>query len=345
MLNEDGLLLLLVFGACVLVVLGTLELLWPTRPRHPRRRSAVARDLSRRPPAPFAPPPRAPRPARMAPPIARPPVARATQAPSPPPEPRAPAELLDAVQRRLAPLGTPPEPIAVVSPPAPVETVASTGSAITEPILVPEPGASVVDRGFALLKEQRHGEVVTLAEKALRATKAARGSAPTAGDAQDKARLWGLVGLAKHGLGDYEGARFALEEAVALASGSERPTWEGHLVALTMAFGRRSIAGAGTASPADRIASLGQAIEWLERGLAISPNDPEPRDVVTAARDALWGAHEAVVNDLLQRRALTEARRMLEDVIADPECPPERRLAFCRLLDGVNADAPRPEPR
>ena len=76
-----------------------------------------------------------------------------------------------------------------------------------------------------------------------------------------------------------------------------------------------------------------------------SPNDPVLRDAVTAARESLWAAHEALVNDLLRRHEIAAARRALEDVIADPECPPDRRLAFCRLLDGVNADTQRPDSR
>jgi hypothetical protein len=190
-----------------------------------------------------------------------------------------------------------------------------------------------VDRGFALLKARRFDEVVTSAQEALRSR---------AASAQDAAKLWGLTGLGKQGLDDAEGARFAFEEAIALASGAERQTWEGHLVALTLTVGRRALERLPKTPAGDRVGSLTSAIAWLERGLAIAPSDPALREVVASAHDALWGAHEAVVNDLLQRRALTEARRMLEDVIADPECPPERRLAFLRLLDGVNADAPRP---
>jgi hypothetical protein len=37
MLTEDGLLFLAVLAACGLVVLGALELVWPTRPRHRER--------------------------------------------------------------------------------------------------------------------------------------------------------------------------------------------------------------------------------------------------------------------------------------------------------------------
>ena len=38
MLSEEALILLATFGAIALVVLGALELLWPSKPRHPVRR-------------------------------------------------------------------------------------------------------------------------------------------------------------------------------------------------------------------------------------------------------------------------------------------------------------------
>src|SRR5688572_3562066 len=48
MLSEEALLLFVVLGAVALLVLGVLELLAPTRHRHPRRRRAPARDPWRR---------------------------------------------------------------------------------------------------------------------------------------------------------------------------------------------------------------------------------------------------------------------------------------------------------
>ena len=326
MLNEDALLLILALGACALVVLGTLELLWPTRPRYPRRRPLPVRDLPRRVPPPL-------RPAgarRMA-------AAPRVSTPSPMEPPVTPAVPLDPreVPEPVAVAPTPPASAAVAENPPPA------AAAPSERTVSSEPEGSVVERGLALLYAQRLDEVVALAQGALSAMKGT-GGAPSAGADGDAARLWGLVGLAKQGLNDLEGARFAFEEAIAVASGTERPTWEGHLVSLTLAVGRRTVAAAATASAAERVASLTSAVEWLERGLAVSPNDAELRNVVASAREGLWVAHEAVVNDLLQRHETAEARRALEIVIADPECPPDRRLAFCRLLDGIDsANEPR----
>src|SRR5262249_23576171 len=45
MLSEEALIVLAAFGACALLILGVLELLWPTRPRHaiPRRKPITSR--------------------------------------------------------------------------------------------------------------------------------------------------------------------------------------------------------------------------------------------------------------------------------------------------------------
>jgi len=38
-LSEEALVLMAVVGACALLILGTIELIWPSKPRHPVRRS------------------------------------------------------------------------------------------------------------------------------------------------------------------------------------------------------------------------------------------------------------------------------------------------------------------
>lgn len=140
------------------------------------------------------------------------------------------------------------------------------------------------------MKAQRLDEVVALAEEALAARKSATTLVPPAAAAREAAGLWGLIGLARQGLDDLDGARFALEEAIALAPGGERSVWERHLVALALAVGRRSIERAATGPAADRVASLESAVEWLERGLAIAPHDAELREAAELAARALQAA-------------------------------------------------------
>ena len=122
MLSEEALILIVIAGASMLIVLGLLELVWPTRPRHPMRR-----------------PPRQPLPLNRIEPPARP---RLTLSIAPS---RPPAEL---VFRRppgylgpppLPEAATPPEPPKPPEPVAPVETTASVeASAAVEPAAPPE---------------------------------------------------------------------------------------------------------------------------------------------------------------------------------------------------------------
>jgi tetratricopeptide (TPR) repeat protein len=372
MLSEDGLLLVVVFVACALVALGTLELVWPTRPRHAQRRPAAARDPWRRARSRTVPPARFPHGAPGPAPEA------SLEAPGPRAVSDVPTEspgLVAAAPALLASDGIPAAPPAVVeaasratgdgpptpvpgvvssvTPPAeqaprersrpartavsppPVAPIADAPPPITPPPATPrgaEPEGSVVERASALLTRGRFAEVLALGEEGLKATRSDGMWAPTAGAARETARLWGLVGLAKQELDDVEGARFAFEEAIALAPRSERTTWERHLAALALTVGRRPLGDVATEPGTARVVSLRSAIDWLDRGLAVSPGDAELRDTLTAAREALWRAHGAVLEGLLQRREFAEARRILGEALADPECPPGWQRQFRRLL-------------
>src|SRR5207247_2549311 len=65
MLSEEALILIAVVGACALLILGILELIWPSRPRHPVRRSPPSKG-----PAPTLAKPTAAAPVRVTPPVA-----------------------------------------------------------------------------------------------------------------------------------------------------------------------------------------------------------------------------------------------------------------------------------
>lgn len=379
MLSEEGLLLVVILVACGLVVLGTLEFVWPTRPRHPQRRPGAVRDPLRRA-RPRTAPPRLVAAASTQPAIETPAVA----APS---EPLASPVLLEVPQflgatppvSGLAPAVVAAEPPTVDAPtaapdlgsvtsatapaettrpdrprpararpiprPAPPLVTAAEPPPSQAPVVLPpvapprvdpspraEPERSVADHGLALVKAGRFSEAATLGQEALAAAKSADVPVPTASATQETARLWGVVGLGKAGLDDLEGARFAFEEAIALASRSERLTWERHLVDVALAVGRKSLVDVDAESGPEHVAALRLAIDWLERGLDVAPDDAELRATLTAARDALWPAHETIVKGLVDRQEFAEARRMLTEVMADPECPPERQGAFRRLL-------------
>src|SRR5690348_6456147 len=207
MLSEEALIILAAFGACGLLILGVLELLWPTRPRHPVR--------ARRPV-----PPRAARPHRQSaltrhardrrPPYVRP---LLPLAPSPVP----PAPLTSAI------VGVSPRAAEVVAVPA--DAADEPAQPIAAATLAPE---TVVEVCFALYQEQRYTDVIERAADALTAGPDGR---PVT-DLQAQAALWSVVALARQALGEDTGARTALENAIAVAPAADRPTYEGRLAAL-----------------------------------------------------------------------------------------------------------------
>jgi tetratricopeptide (TPR) repeat protein len=359
MLNEAGLIFIGVLIAAGLVVLGALELVWPTRPRYPIRGSARSRDPWRRARArsavPSGPAPTATAPVDAAtgraPTDADESVTIATSVAESPPSPHDSFAVEDA-PRATTDISVP--DVVTVAPPPPVPAPAESvfeRPQVTHawPAPSPEPLEEVaetpasarpeheftaVERCFTLLEEERYAEVVAAGEEALEAQTSTTASALAPAAAEEMARLWGVVGLAKQALEDLEGARFAFEEAIALAPGTERLTWERYLMALALTAGRQALSVATEAGPprADRVNTVRSAIEWLERGLAVAPDDADIREALASAHDVLWPAYEAAVRALVRRQEFVQARRVLEEVMADPECPPAQQSAFRSLL-------------
>ena len=154
MLSEEALILIAVVGAVALLVLGILELVWPSRPRHPVRRSQALRVKAVAPPtpamlpkaAPLANPPTVPEPVATPRPAAAQAVEnepaptrrrRSTVSPHARPHarrafPTAPAE------PRAAAIVRPAQPDVVAPPPSASEeaTVVSTPNPEPEPPVV-----------------------------------------------------------------------------------------------------------------------------------------------------------------------------------------------------------------
>ncbi|HEV8641793.1 MAG TPA: hypothetical protein VGV13_11900 [Methylomirabilota bacterium] len=148
MLSEEALILFAAAGACVLLILGVLELIAPTRPRRLRRREARSPELRRRGYVPRT--PAAKRAARALAEPVRAPVRPAVEDAGPPIE-----QLLisqaEAVKPRASALPAPPppverrpaEPTTTVreSPIAPARAVEPEPTIELEPAVGPEPAA------------------------------------------------------------------------------------------------------------------------------------------------------------------------------------------------------------
>jgi tetratricopeptide (TPR) repeat protein len=186
----------------------------------------------------------------------------------------------------------------------------------------------LVERCFALYQEKRFDEVVTIAEDAL--TRGRADAIP-----RETAALWSVVGLAKQGLGDDDGAHAALESSIATAPDNERPTYRRHLATLALDAAQARTARAGSHDVGDRMAVIRMAIVWTERGLAAVPWDPGLIDAREAAHDALWQAYEQAATSLLQRQEFTGARQLLREALDDLKLPPARAAGFRGLLSGT----------
>ena len=313
-LTEEALIFVVALGALGLVVLGTLELLWPSKPRHPVRRStppapAVA-SASRRVDAAAERRWRSNRPRHAA-------SARDSHVRRPPKstEPPRPVPPFTRVPR-----ARPPQPVE----PAPLEPVAARA-------------VSIVDRCFTLYQEHRYADVVTVATAAL-ADDAPAARRPA--DGKEAAALWSVVALAQQGLGDQAGARAALEAAIATAPETDRVTYQRQLATLALGVAQDLIASAGAHVAPDsenRVSALREALAWLEGGRAAAPGDAALRELATTAETLLWPAYEQVVMALVQRQEFNAARRLLREALEHERLPSARAETFRELFSGTFA--------
>lgn len=319
MLSEEALVLLAVLGALALLILGILELVWPTRPRHGRRGYSAPADAVRRArrraalgAAGYE---RRDEPHR---------VAEALVLDAPTMEPHGADALSvepardDAFAELLEASVAPPE-----REPAEEETPA-------DPRRVLEP--SPVETCFELYQAKRFDEVVALGTATL------AGSAAPPPSAHERAALWSVVGLARQELGDHEGARAALESAVQVAPESDRATYQRHLATLALNVAQALLARAESRSAQEgdeRLADMRHALAWFTRGLAAVPGDHTLAELSAETDRALWPAYEQVVMALIQRQEYHAARRLLREALADERFPEARGEQFRELLLGT----------
>jgi tetratricopeptide (TPR) repeat protein len=345
-LREEELILVAVVGGSALLILGILELIWPSTPRHPVRRPQPAR-------APPPPPAKTPTPARTAAP-AMPLRERRSQV-SPHARPHAgsadrvgervsffssvlpfpieglAAPVLEAEAERL------PEPVVAAEappepPPEPSPAPLPASSPEPAPTATGRADLLLVERCFSLYEDRRYDEVVSVGEEALARLRDTPLSTP---QARTTAALWAVVALAKQALGDDVGASVALESALGVAPAEERVMYQQDIAALSYSAAQAALARAGSSDTDDRVAEVRRALAWSERGLGAVPSDGRLREMRETARAAIWPAYEQSVRKLLQRREFRVARRLLREALEDPEIPAARVGPFEELLLGT----------
>jgi hypothetical protein len=318
LLSEEALIVLAAFGACGLLVLGVVELLWPARRRQPMRRL---------PPAVL----HTPRPHRTSAlvrhtlEVGRSPYRRRAGA----------VTTLDAPDPGQ---GMEPEPVEPV-PVEPVEDALVAASPPEPPFLdasvveaEPEPrrpaGVPAVEAVYELYQEGRHAEAIEVATAAL-------GVAP---GPSETAALWSVVALAHRAQGADSEARVALEAAISVASATERTAYLRQLAALAESVARGRLADAERRAAPDseeRLGALRDAVVWLDCALAAAPDAEALTELAAGAQDRLWPAWERTIMALVQRHDYRAARRLLREALADPSFPASHGDTFRGLFSGT----------
>jgi tetratricopeptide (TPR) repeat protein len=319
-LSEEALIFLAALAALGALALGVLEVLWPTRPKHPVRRVSV----------PAAPPPPPPPIATSVAPPRRWRSRRRRHAMNDgrlPYRRRQPSEpvtvaLRAAFEEEPLPIPSPPPVVAVTPRRVPLAAVAPAPA---------QTDVDVVEHCFALYQAGEYRDAVAAATAAM-AAKAA------IGEAAQVARLWSIVALARQAMEDAAGARTALEAALTTAPDSERPAYARQLASLATEVAQmfvRSAAGGRGPSSEEDLERLRQALDWAERGTAAVPGDDGLRELAADLQRRLWPAYERVVMGLAQRQQYGAARRLLREALDDRRFPSARAATFRELFSGT----------
>ncbi len=302
MLTEEALIFLGGLAALGAVAIGVLELLWPTRPKHPTRPASVP---STPPPAPVSTSLASPRRWRSS---RRRHASNGARAP---------------YRRREA--GEP-------------ASVSLRAAFEEEPLPLAEPDAApsevevdAVERCFALHQTGEYAAAIAAATAAMAVSAAT-------GEAARVARLWSIVALARQAMDDAAGARTALEAAFTTAPEAERAAYARQLASLGSEVAQRLVAsvagGRGPSSEAD-VSRLREALDWAERGATAVPSDAGLRALAADVERRLWPAYERVVMALAQRQQFAAARQLLSEALDDRRFPSARAATFRELFSGT----------
>jgi hypothetical protein len=296
-LSEEALIFLGGLAALGAVALGVLELLWPTRPRHPVRRIVVTAEP---------------------PPAAGPSVAALMALP----------RRWRSRRRRhaLNGNGMPYRRRASTEP-----VTASLRAAFEEEPPHDGDAADAVERSFALYQDGAHVEAVAAATAAM-AGKAVGGQAAEVARLwsivalarqamNDPAGARTALEAALTTAPDAERPAYARQLASLAAE-----------VAHDLTAGFENGRGPSSEHDLDR---LRQALDWAERGSAVVPEDEALRGLATDLQRRLWPACERVVLGLVQGQRFGAARAVLREALDDPRFPSTRAATFRELFSGT----------
>jgi hypothetical protein len=339
MLTEEALILLATLGASGMLVLGVVEFVWPSRPKHSRpRRARVAAPSCLDSEVTGQIPRRAPATALMAEPAIV-----------------EPAPFMSADTPVIEPMAVITEPFHHWRPaPSSIESSVSlsiarseTGSLFGdrthEPVSSPMPDHAVslggprpqvlpIDRCLAMYNERRFAEVVTLGSAALELH---AGMASVSNRSDEAAALLDLVGLSKQELGDRAGARAAFRSAICGADPRARAKYVRHLIALVRSVADPEMAAAD--DDATRLRDLRACVGALDDTLAMVPGDEGVQAAQAMVRDALAPACERLVARVVSGEEDQEARELVLETLTDHAMPMAWRERLREQLTAVSS--------
>ena len=330
MLTEEALILLATLGAAGMLVLGVLELLWPSRPTpSAARRARTTPSEDDEPDASpltwrllgeravvvsdVEPPARTFRPEEI---WVSPPATDASsevavgESVVAEPVVASPADASDATQ--FAPTAQAPS-IANEFPQerfvSPIPERAALHDEVRGPVLP-------IETCVAMYEAQRFTEVVSLGSAALELH---AGMASVSNRFEEAAALQDLVALSKHELGDREGARAAFIAAIRGAAPDVRATYVDHLVAAVRAVADpEADAGKGDT---DRLRELRACMIALDDVLAVVPGNEDVHATQGMVRDALSPVCERLVARVASGHEGEEVRLLVVDTLTDETMP------------------------
>jgi len=310
MLTEEALILLATLGASGMLILGVIELMWPSPPSHatPRRVRVVPSRLrvdiepharTDAPPAPFAAV------------IIDPPEAISFALPA--------SEL--PVTTDVTPIVA--APMVDEPPPAPLASS-----------MHGEPRSQVlpIDACLAMYDDRRFAEVVSLGSAALELH---AGMAVVSDRPDEAAALFDLVGRSKQELGDRDGARAAFRAAIRRAGPRVRATYVRHL--LTLVRSAADPALAAEENDASRLRELRTCMAALDEALALVPGDETVHATQVMVRETLSPVCERLVARAVSGDEDQDARELVLDTLTDHAMPAAWREGLREQLTSVSS--------
>ena len=196
-------------------------------------------------------------------------------------------------------------------------------------ILPADAGLDALERALALQQEGRYSQVIEAAVPHLEAAAPTEGAEPSF----FRAALWTLVGVARHALGDIEGAQGALDAAVRVAPDgvSEGCPPRIAVVAATAARQLLAAADAMSATSGERVAVLRMSVLWLEWRIVAAPATEDVSVLLDRAREALWDGYALAGRGLMRRRQFTQARELVRQALDSEDLPATRRAPLAEL--------------